>query len=143
MGKRSRHHYNQSAVLPFRGQGKALRILMITSTKKKQWVTPKGVIEPGLSAVSSAAKEAMEEAGALGVVFSRAIGTYTYKKKRGDVCSVRVFVMKVEHVLHSWPEEFRDRAWVRRREAIYRAREPGLKKLIKKLPKFLKREKNA
>ena len=67
--------YQQSAVIPFRGRGNSLEILVITSRRKRRWVVPKGVKEPDLSPQDSAAKEALEEAGIEGDVFPAAIGS--------------------------------------------------------------------
>ena len=94
--------YRQSAVIPYRfnGQGK-LRLLLITSRKRKRWIIPKGVIEPDLSSRKSAAKEALEEAGILGSVSDDMLGTYEYAKW-GGVCHVEVFGMRVERILEEW-----------------------------------------
>ena len=57
------YFYIQSGVLPYRVEGGVMRVLLITSQGGRRWVIPKGIVEPGLSAVVSAAKEALEEAG--------------------------------------------------------------------------------
>ncbi len=130
------YYYNQSAVIPFRRKGEDLKILMISSRKKKRWVIPKGIIEPELSPADSAAKEALEEAGIEGRVIPDPIGSYQYEKW-GGVCTAQVFVMAVEKVLDQWEESFRDRVWLPLPETLLRVKEPELKKIIKGLPKFL------
>jgi phosphohistidine phosphatase len=60
--------YRQSAVIAYRRRPRGVEVLLITSRKGTRWVLPKGVVEPGLSPATSAAKEALEEAGVRGTV---------------------------------------------------------------------------
>lgn len=129
MGEVPDHFYTQSAVLPYRIHGDHLEILLVTSRGKKRWVLPKGVVEPGLSAVDSAAKEAWEEAGVEGTVTSSALGSYSYEKWGGQ-CNVQVFPMLVERISDSWPESARSRRWFEPEEAARRVDEPELKALM-------------
>ena len=131
------YYYNQSALIPFRREGDELKILMITSRRKKRWVLPKGIIESDLSPADSAAKEGLEEAGIQGAVLPEAIGTYRYEKW-GGVCTAEVFVMAVERVLDQWEESFRGRAWLDLSEAVARIEEPELRNILAGLPEFLK-----
>ena len=104
--------YYQSGVIPFLFEKGRLRILLITSRSGKRWVLPKGLIEPGLSAVESAEKEAFEEAGIKGKVYRKPLGRYRYWKWNG-VCQMTVLPMEVKGLLKSWPEcNFRKRRWV-------------------------------
>ena len=75
--------YRQSSVLPYRLIGNRVEIMMITSTKRKRWILPKGIVEPDMTPAESAAKEAMEEAGVEGEVSPVSIGKYHYKKWGG------------------------------------------------------------
>lgn len=86
-------------------------------------------MEPHLSAASSAEKEAVEEAGILGSVNPKSIGSYTYEKW-GDTCTVEVFLMDVETVLGEWPEDIRTREWLQLPAAVRRVDEPRLKQLL-------------
>ena len=130
------YFYDQSAVIPFRRQGGAIEVLMISSRKKKRWVIPKGIKEPELSAADSAAKEALEEAGIEGHVAAIPVGTYTYRKW-GGTCTVEVFAMAVEKMLPIWEESYRERQWVTLEEARERVREKGLKAILQSLPEHL------
>ncbi|MBF0296806.1 MAG: NUDIX hydrolase [Magnetococcales bacterium] len=130
------YYYNQSAVIPVRGRGQELRILLITSRTGKRWIIPKGIIEPDLSPADSAAKEALEEAGIAGEVLPEPIGRYRYDKW-GGTCDARVFVMRVEEVHEQWLESFRKRSWFTLEEALRRVREEELKKIMRRLPEFL------
>ncbi|MCP4406280.1 MAG: NUDIX hydrolase [Gammaproteobacteria bacterium] len=136
MQEKPDYYYNQSAVIPYRGDSSPYEILMITSRKKKRWVIPKGIIEPNLSAPDSAAKEAVEEAGLEGFVSDQSIGSYQYEKW-GGTCKVQVYTMQVHKLLDEWLESNRDREWVNLETAVSRVNENQLKEILRKLPAFL------
>ena len=130
--------YNQSGVIPYRQAGGELLLLLITSRRKKHWVVPKGIVEIDLSEADSAAQEAFEEAGVLGVVHPDSVGEYTYPKW-GGTCRVKIFLMLVQEERKAWPEDFfRERQWLSVEEAAERVDQVGLKKLIQKVPEFLR-----
>lgn len=129
MSRVPEHFFEQSAVLPYRTDRGKLEVLLITSRRKKRWVIPKGVRELDLDPATSAAKEALEEAGLEGELSKEAIGSYRYEKW-GGVCTVEVFSMEV-HTSHDvWPESYRDRVWLTPLEAAQRVDEPVLKQII-------------
>lgn len=130
------HFYTQSAVLPYRILDGRVEILLVSSRRKKRWVLPKGVVEPGLSAVDSAVKEAWEEAGLEGLAAPQTVGTYRYEKW-GGVCTVQVFPLQVERLSESWPESTRDRRWFAPQEAARRVQEPELKRLMTRFAESL------
>lgn len=104
-------YYKQSAVVPYRKNGGQYEVLLITSRKKQKWIIPKGIIELGISPEESASKEAMEEAGVVGLVFDELIGEYKYDKW-GGTCRVKVFPFLVKRELEKWPEDdIRRRKW--------------------------------
>jgi 8-oxo-dGTP pyrophosphatase MutT (NUDIX family) len=122
--------YNQSGVIPFRLEQGKIQILLVTSRSGNRWVIPKGIIEPDLSPKESAQKEAYEEAGVSGKISGEAIGTYTYKKW-GGMCTVTVFLFRVENTLEDWPESyFRTREWMSMEEAVKRVDEAELKEIF-------------
>jgi 8-oxo-dGTP pyrophosphatase MutT (NUDIX family) len=82
-----------------------------------------------MSASASAAKEALEEAGVRGRVAAEPVGRYTYRKW-GGICRVEVFTLLVEEVLERWPEQFRDREWLKPEEAASRVQEEDLGRLL-------------
>jgi len=124
------HFYTQSAVLPYRVLEGHVEIMLVTSRSKRRWVLPKGVVEPGLSAVDSAVKEAWEEAGVEGRVDAEPLGCYKYEKW-GGVCTVRVFLLTVEEEADLWPESgTRQRVWLGVEEAAASVDEEDLRLLI-------------
>jgi len=126
--------YRQSAVVPYRFGSGGLEVLLITSRKRKRWVLPKGVVEPGMTPADSAEKEAFEEAGIEGRVDGRPLGAYQYRKWDGT-CSVEVFAMRVTGESDDWPEaDVRTREWLPLSEAVGRVDEAELKALITALP---------
>lgn len=99
-------------MIPWRRHHRGIEILLVTSARKKRWIIPKGVIEPGMGARASARKEALEEAGVDGIVSDERIGEYFYRKWNGN-CRVQVFGMQVTDVHEHWDEEkVRKRRWV-------------------------------
>jgi len=103
---------DQSAVIPYRKHDDGTIEIMLVTTREGNWTIPKGIIEDDLSPRSSAAKEALEEAGISGKVKKKKVGTYSYKKL-GEGYFVKVYKMKVKKVFSKWDEEhFRERLWI-------------------------------
>ncbi len=139
-GKESRerpaYYYSQSSVIPFRKSKNGIEILVISSSKKKHFVVPKGIHDPGMSAEASAAQEAREEAGVEGEVLSKRLGKYVYDKW-GAACTVTVYPMRVSHVIPEaeWREHHRGREWVSPKEAKARLKQRALVPLVDELVK--------
>jgi 8-oxo-dGTP pyrophosphatase MutT (NUDIX family) len=91
--------FKQSGVIPVLDN----RLVLITSRKKERWIIPKGYVEKGLSPAESAAKEAYEEAGLIGVVHHKEAGKYRYRKF-GKSFSVLVYPLFIETMLDEWDE---------------------------------------
>ena len=134
MAVKAGYFHRQSGVIPYRVRKGELEILLITSRKKRRWIIPKGIIEPDFSARHSAAKEALEEAGAKGSVHVKRLGTYQ-SRKLGRDCTVKVYPMRVTRTYKQWEEADRDREWVSLKTALKRVSNGGLKRVIKKLPR--------
>ncbi|MGD2116809.1 MAG: NUDIX domain-containing protein [Chromatiales bacterium] len=131
---RPAYYYTQSAVIPYRINNNCLEILIISSSKNKHWVVPKGIADPGHSLQESAAKEAFEEAGIEGQVDAKALGNYSYPKW-GASCDVTVYPMLVERELtdQQWQEDHRKRQWVSAKQAIKRLKQAELGPMIQAL----------
>lgn len=119
--ERPDYYYRQSAVIPYRKSDQELEILLVGSSSKNRWTLPKGIVEPGLSPQQSAKKEALEEAGIRGEIHHKRLGIVDVKKW-GDVCSVELYLMRVDTVLSEdlWCEKHRGRQWLSPAEAAKR-----------------------
>ncbi len=123
----------QSGVLPYRITAGTVEVLLVTSTKRKHWIAPKGWIALGLSAAESAAKEALEEAGVTGHVVTPAIETYV-DRKWGYPCEMELFLMRVDTILEQWSEaQLRQRQWLSLPDATKRVKGKALKRLLIRL----------
>ena len=136
---RPSYYYKQSSVIPYRLVDGKPEILVIGSSKKKHWVVPKGVGDPGLTLQASAAKEAWEEAGVEGVVDDQALGVYGYEKWEAT-CEVKVYPMKVARLVPEaeWQESHRGREWVSPERAVNLLKQQQLKPMINGLVRMLK-----
>jgi 8-oxo-dGTP pyrophosphatase MutT (NUDIX family) len=131
------HFFEQSAVIPWRRHHRGIEVMLITSARRKRWIVPKGVIEPGMGARASARKEAVEEAGIDGIISDERIGEYFYRKWNGD-CRVQVFAMQVTSVFEHWDEEhMRKRRWVELRRAFSLVDTPELKSVLQRFERHI------
>jgi 8-oxo-dGTP pyrophosphatase MutT (NUDIX family) len=117
----------QAAAIPLRdGQ-----LCLVTSSSRKRWVIPKGMIDPGKTPAEIALQEAWEEAGLLGTL-GPPLGTYQYKKY-GGTCLVTVFSMQVYEARDDWPERtVRRRVWLALEEALALIEEEGLREIMRR-----------
>ena len=126
----------QIAALPVRASDNgSLEVLLVTSRETGRWVMPKGWEMDGKTPWAAAEIEALEEAGAVGYMSKKAIGTYRYKKRLEDRSTVPVRVtlypMYVEKLNRRWKERGqRKRHWFSPKGAAKRVREPELKELL-------------
>jgi 8-oxo-dGTP pyrophosphatase MutT (NUDIX family) len=131
----------QYAALPYRAKGKSeLEIMLVTSRGSRRWIIPKGWPKRGIPPHDTAAKEAFEEAGVVGKVSKRPIGSYPYDKilKKGNTasCRVQVFALRVTRQHKSWPEkDERQIRWYPPIEAARFIQEPHLRRIIRKFAK--------
>jgi len=108
----------QSGVIPYREDAEGqIEVLLVSRSCGVGWTVPKGGIEPDLSSPRSAAKEAMEEAGVLGMVLGEPVDSFEYEK-REQTRRVTLYPMVVTCMLDIWPEmSYRQRQWVPIHEA--------------------------
>ncbi|WOL24354.1 nudix hydrolase [Yersinia phage fHe-Yen9-02] len=102
----------QSGVVPYRIKGGEIEILMIKTKHANNWGLPKGGLEPDLSLIESALKEADEEAGAIGRP-GMVIGQSEYVKgSTGRRQHVTWYLMHVTKLKQDYMEvNQRDRKW--------------------------------
>ena len=126
--------------MPYRTEGTGIdapvSILLVTSRGTGRWVVPKGNGMTGHPPHVAAAVEAEEEAGVLGSACPTALGTYRYRKVRGNGASlwvdVDVFPFAVTTELDTWKEAHqRERRWFSLAEAAQKVDEDDLKDLIR------------
>lgn len=135
---RPAYYYQQSAVVPFMVTNKGIEVLIITSSKNRHWVIPKGIHDPGMTPQDSAAKEADEEAGISGEVFDLPLGQYQYPKWDAH-CEVLVYPMHVKKVFEhgQWEESHRQRKWVSVAQAMKLVKNRDISRIIGLLPNYL------
>ena len=108
---------HQAAVIPYRIRKERVEVALVTTSRGKTWIVPKGSIDEGEAPRDAAIREAEEEAGLLGVVSSKPLGRYVHVNGNGP-CRVEVYMMRVTDVLDRWHEKRRrQRRWMRVPEA--------------------------
>ena len=125
----------QYAALPFAPAGDDIMVMLVTSRETRRWVLPKGWAERKLTGPEVAAKEALEEAGLIGMIADHPIGSYSYSKRlhNGTLrpCNVDVFPMRVDRLLDDWPErKERERRWFALAQAAMAVEEGELVTLL-------------
>ena len=127
----------QYAALPYRLNGKTrTEVMLVTSRETRRWIIPKGWPQKGKAPHDSAAREAFEEAGVVGAVGKRAVGSFPYQKRLKNgvvtVCEVHVFPLRVRRQSKQWPEkEQRDVKWLSIKQAAETVHEPMLSEIIR------------
>jgi 8-oxo-dGTP pyrophosphatase MutT (NUDIX family) len=128
----------QYGALPFSitEQG-AIKVLLVTTRGRRNWIIPKGWPIRNLTAAATAAREAYEEAGLVGVVVGdEPFGSYRYEKPRNSrkvtIFEVSVFLFAVERQLHKWPEKSeRETRWFEPAEASALVAPAGLADILR------------
>lgn len=130
----------QIAALPYRADTAAsdqsVRILLVTSRESRRWVIPKGNPKASLAPHVAAAQEAEEEAGVCGPICPTPLGSYRYRKRKGNGASlmfdVDVYPLAVTRELPIWKEDKeRERRWFSLAEAANAVEEEDLRYLIR------------
>ena len=105
------HH--QAAVIPYRIRKERVEVALVTRSRGRGWVVPKGSVDDGERPREAAIREAEEEAGLLGIVPQQPLGRYL-RVKDNRPCRVDVYLMRVTYVLENWLEDkLRRRRWMR------------------------------
>lgn len=134
----------QFAALCWRRRKDDIEVLLVTTRTTGRWVIPKGWPIDGKTPAQSAATEAWEEAGAVGVASERCLGVFTYTKDMpdGDLpVAVAVFPVEVTKLLDEWPErKLRRRRFTSVKKASKAVSDSELSRLLldPTLPKLLR-----
>ncbi len=131
----------QYAALPWRKAKRGIEILLITTRTTKRWIVPKGWPLKNCSPVECAAYEALEEAGVIGTVARKALGSFIYDKRRKSgklvPCKVEVYPLQVTTRRRKWMErDAREWRWCTCAEALELLGDPGLQKLVAKFARL-------
>jgi phosphohistidine phosphatase len=114
--------HRQAAVIPYRIRKERVEVALVTTSKGKGWIVPKGSVDDGELPRDAAIREAREEAGLKGVVARKPLGRYRHENGNGP-CRVDVYLMRVTTVLEHWLEDkLRRRRWMRVPDAEARLR---------------------
>ncbi len=107
---------SQVAAVCYRRTGRTIEFLLVR-TGRGRWSFPKGHMERSLTVWEAAAREALEEAGAVGVIARRHFASYRHKKRalRSEVV-VRAYLLEVLRTVEP-PEAHRRPKWFRPHEA--------------------------
>lgn len=112
----------QAAVIPYRIRKARVEVALVSRSRGKGWIVPKGTIGNDERPRDAAIREAEEEAGLKGVVGRTRMGRYRYENGDGT-CLVDVYLMRVTRVLEEWDEDnLRRRRWLPVEDAAARLR---------------------
>lgn len=128
--------YSQAAALCYRVDAGQPQILLVTTRRARRWIIPKGWLINGISPSQTAAREAWEEAGVLGVCGTERLGRFAYVKngpnKASALCLVDVFPLHVRQMATHFPEAGeRRRKWLSPKKAAQRVASPELASLLR------------
>ena len=108
--------FRQVAAVCYRRKGYRLEFLLVR-TDKGRWSFPKGCLERELSSSQAAAREALEEAGAIGVIARRPFARYRHHKRAlASEVTVRAYLLHVVRTVDP-PETHRRPTWFAPRKA--------------------------
>jgi 8-oxo-dGTP pyrophosphatase MutT (NUDIX family) len=126
----------QAAALPVaRNADGEPRVVMVTTRGSGRWTLPKGNLMPGLAPHEAARQEALEEAGLIGRIKKKSIGSYPFWKRLDGfwvLATVLVFPMKVERRIEDFKEtglrQVEEFTFFEAEENVF---EPGLKAIFR------------
>ncbi len=128
----------QYGALPYSvTEQEGIRILLVTTRGRRNWIIPKGWPIRNLTAPATAAREAYEEAGLIGaIVGDEPLGYFRYQKPRNTrrvtICEVSVYLFAVERQLRKWPEKSeRETRWLVPEEAASLVAPLGLADILR------------
>jgi 8-oxo-dGTP pyrophosphatase MutT (NUDIX family) len=135
-------------VLPFRQNPSGeIEILILTSRETQRFIIPKGWPKSNKKLWKAAEVEAREEAGIVGKIKHRPLGTFRYWKRLKEhfaLVEVDVYPLHVEKRLKEWPEKAQRQAkWLPLSDAALLVDEPQLVTLIRNFSRRFQRKSAA
>ena len=130
----------QAGAIPFRRGPNGWEFLVITS-RKGNWIFPKGVVGKEETPAGTALKECEEEAGVRGNIVGEAVGSYP-DRRRKHPCSVQLFLLRYEDDSDWKEEDIRQRLWCDFNEASKRLRKEPMRELLARALELLEQEQN-
>ena len=122
----------QAAVIPYRIRKERVEVALVTTSRGKGWIVPKGSVDDGERPRDAAIREADEEAGLRGKVPRKPVGRYQHANRDGRF-RVDVYLMRVTKVREHWLEDARrERRWMPASDAAARLR-AGLRQLVNRI----------
>lgn len=112
----------QVAAVCYRRRGAAIEFLLVRTNGRGKWTFPKGATESSISHAQAAEREALEEAGATGIIESRHFHLYLHSKgvfwQPGGIQEFMIKAFLMEVLRTGEPhEEDRDPTWFSADEA--------------------------
>jgi len=124
----SEKQLEQAGAIPFRQGTGGWEFLIITS-RKGNWIFPKGVIGADESPREAALKECAEEAGISGTIVGEAVGSYPDRRRKRP-CSVEMFLLRYEGEVIWKEQDSRQRHWCGFDEASELLRKEPVRELL-------------
>ncbi len=145
LAKTARHPLQpaQVAAICYRRRRASIEFLLVNTSAGK-WTFPKGRLDPKLTASEAAAREALEEAGAIGTIDAAHFDWYLDTKRTfGDgyaSCEIQIAAYLLEVISVTAPEEAdRNPTWFSPEEAKKRLAERRLPKYSNHLSRIIDR----
>eukprot|EP00002_Diphylleia_rotans_P008410 TRINITY_DN1821_c0_g1_i1.p1 TRINITY_DN1821_c0_g1~~TRINITY_DN1821_c0_g1_i1.p1 ORF type:complete len:173 (-),score=32.93 TRINITY_DN1821_c0_g1_i1:428-946(-) len=123
--------------IPVKYEENRVWVLMVQSTKKDDWILPKGGWETDETQEQAAIRETYEESGAVGDlgVF---LGCYQASITKPTKIDIYFYLMRVTQLLESWPEgQCRGRKWFPLEEALESSTRPEICNVLQHLHKLI------
>jgi len=134
----------QYAALAYQCEQGEPTYLIVTSRRTGRWIFPKGEPEKDEQGWETAAREAFEEAGVIGVGLAREVGRYHSLKFRDDWVQplhIVLYPVRIERLVSDWEEQGqRDRCMVTASEATARLSQTDMGMLCARFDRQLRRE---
>jgi 8-oxo-dGTP pyrophosphatase MutT (NUDIX family) len=131
------------AALPFRRSRGRWEVLLVTTRRSGRWIVPKGRAKDGCTPARTAKLEALEEAGVVGAVGRKAIGSFEMKSRfagpRVKANRISVYPLAVRRQHERWKEDGeRHRRWMTIAQAVRTVHPEGLGDLLRAFRRMLR-----